>query len=290
MNSTKNRTRSDEPAPGVRDPRDNGFEGGGPSPLSRAVSSLVVAGAALLGSGTLLAADVAWIRPAGGLFVVGDEVRMYYCNASGPVPYSAVGMATWRRDGFVSLHAGESGGELLTRAFIPTGPELHLNLNASQGEATVRVCDLQGRPLKGWQIDQPSEPIRGDQLDAVVRWNRSDLDQRVTRLFQNLGRGGRLDAQCRLVSQDGPVTGVQRLAVERDRAPQSAERLSEEHSAFSRARTRAQLVSISVKLRERLPGSSRHPPGLFRILFRSGRPVGCDSRRNRSPGKRPAQL
>ena len=39
---------------------------------------------------------------------------------------------------------GPDGGELLTRAFIPTGPELHLNIDVTKGEATVRVCDFQG--------------------------------------------------------------------------------------------------------------------------------------------------
>ncbi len=120
-----------------------------------------------------------FVRPATGLFIHDDQVRMYYCNGSGPDSMHGVGMATWRRDGFVSLHAGSEGGELLTRAFIPTSPELHLNIDATGGEATVRVCDFQGRPLKGWKIDQPSEAIRGDQLGTVVRWTGSDFDQRV---------------------------------------------------------------------------------------------------------------
>ena len=120
-----------------------------------------------------------FVRPATGLFVVGDEVRMYYCNGSGKEPMYGVGMATWRRDGFVSLHAGSEGGELLTRAFVPTSPSLHLNIDASQGEATVRVGDFQGQPLKGWKIAQPSETVRGDQLNALVRWPESDFDQRV---------------------------------------------------------------------------------------------------------------
>jgi hypothetical protein len=54
-----------------------------------------------------------------------------------------------------------------------------LNIDASEGEATVRICDFQGRPLKGWKIDEPSEPIRGDRLDTIVRWPASDLGQRV---------------------------------------------------------------------------------------------------------------
>jgi hypothetical protein len=120
-----------------------------------------------------------FIRPAGGLFVHGDEVRMYYSNLSGPDPFIGVGMASWRRDGFVSLHVGDEEGELLTRSFIPTGPELHLNLDASQGEATVRVGDFQGRPLAGWKIDWPSEPIHGDRIDTVVRWTGSDFPYRI---------------------------------------------------------------------------------------------------------------
>jgi hypothetical protein len=120
-----------------------------------------------------------FIRPATGLFIHGDQVRMYYSNTSGPEAFGGVGMATWRRDGFVSLHGGSDGGEVLTRAFVPTGPELHLNIDTSGGEASVRVCDFQGRPLRGWKIDQPSEPVRGDRIDSVVRWNGGDFDQRA---------------------------------------------------------------------------------------------------------------
>ena len=120
-----------------------------------------------------------FIRPAAGLFTHGDEVRMYYSNTSGKDVMGGVGLATWRRDGFVSLHGGSSGGELLTRAFLPTGPELHLNIDASQGEASVRVCDFQGRPLKDYKVTQPSQSIRGNHLNTVVRWNESDLNQRV---------------------------------------------------------------------------------------------------------------
>jgi hypothetical protein len=121
--------------------------------------------------------DANGARPATGLFVHDGEVRMYYC--SGNKSGMGVGMVTWRRDGFVSLGAGSSGGELLTRSFIPTAADLHLNLDASAGEVTVQVCDFQGLLLKGWRIAEPSEPIRGDHLDAVVRWTGSDFGQRV---------------------------------------------------------------------------------------------------------------
>jgi hypothetical protein len=119
-----------------------------------------------------------FIRPATRLFTVGDEVRMYYSNTSGRNVFGGIGMATWRRDGFVSLRASGEG-ELVTRAFIPTGPELRLNIDASDGEATVRACDYQGQPLAGWNIDNHSEPVRGNQLNAGVRWADSDFGHRV---------------------------------------------------------------------------------------------------------------
>ena len=133
------------------------------------------------------------VRPATGLFVVGDYVRFYYSGSSPQEGLYGVGMASWRRDGFVSLHAGPEGGELLTRSFIADGPELHLNIDASEGEAMVRVCDHQGQPYEGrtwehggrsefvpgWRVSQPSEPIRGDHLDVVVSWTDNDFGDRI---------------------------------------------------------------------------------------------------------------
>jgi hypothetical protein len=120
-----------------------------------------------------------WIRPAGNLVTVQDRVRMYYCAGTTADSVAGVGMATWRRDGFVSLHAGATGGELLTRPFVPDGADLHLNIDASQGEVTVRVCDMQGRPYQGWKVSQPSDPAHGDLLDTVVRWRDSDFGDRI---------------------------------------------------------------------------------------------------------------
>ena len=128
-------------------------------------------------------ADGAWddqsptggsIRPAGGVFIHDDQVRIYYCAAAPNHPLS-VGMAYWRRDGFVSLHA-EDEGELLTAPFVVDGPELHLNV---QGEATVQVCDRQGKEIPEWGSSQSSSPISGDHTDVVVHWPESNLPQLI---------------------------------------------------------------------------------------------------------------
>ena len=121
----------------------------------------------------------AWIRPVGGLFTVGDQVRMYYCAGTKADSVGGVGMATWRRDGFVSMYADGAGGELLTRPFLADGPNLHLNVDASRGEVKVRVCDLQGKPYPEWKVSRPSAPVHGDLLDGVVPWPDSDLADRV---------------------------------------------------------------------------------------------------------------
>jgi len=110
------------------------------------------------------------IRPAGGVFIHGDQVRLYYCASSPNHPLS-IGMAYWRRDGFVSLRAEEEG-ELLTAPFVVHGPELHLNV---QGEATIQICDRQGKIVDDWSCSQSSLPIAGDHTDAVVRWEKSNL-------------------------------------------------------------------------------------------------------------------
>lgn len=120
-----------------------------------------------------------FVRPATCLFIYGDEVRMYYKQQQ------RSRRLEWRRNGhlaegwfcFVAYPRGL--GRTSDATFIPMGPELRLNIDTSQGEDTVRVGDFQGSPLRGWKIDQPSEPIRGDRIDTVVRWADSDFDQRV---------------------------------------------------------------------------------------------------------------
>ena len=64
-----------------------------------------------------------------------DELRIYYCGkinghglrhskvtetiVEGRNVNGGIGLATPRRDGFVSVNVGETGGELMTRLFKP---------------------------------------------------------------------------------------------------------------------------------------------------------------------------
>lgn len=77
---------------------------------------------------------------------------------------SSIGVATIRRDGFVSLSAGEDGGSVTTKPFrLPQG-ELHINADARLGLVLVHVLDASG------SIIAESEVVYGDQMDATVQF------------------------------------------------------------------------------------------------------------------------
>ena len=80
-----------------------------------------------------------------------------------------LGLATLRRDGFVSLDAGETEGRMLTKPLILDDGELHLNADASQGYVTVSITDDIGTPLENYT----SRQVVGDQLDGKIEFSHS---------------------------------------------------------------------------------------------------------------------
>ena len=90
-----------------------------------------------------------------------------------------VGLATIRRDGFVSVEAGEEEGVLLTKPLGIEGSELHVNANV-RGQLIVEVTDGLGASLPGYA----AYPISKDRTDAAVRFDRplAELAGREARL------------------------------------------------------------------------------------------------------------
>ena len=82
----------------------------------------------------------------------------------------AVCLAVLRRDGFVSLDAGEERGTLLTKPFVLPRSSLHVNADSTSGDLNVTVLD------GAQQIVAVSEPVTGDQLRAALRWKSGNLD------------------------------------------------------------------------------------------------------------------
>ena len=80
----------------------------------------------------------------------------------------AVCLAVLRRDGFVSLDAGEEEGELITKPFRWSGRSLHVNVDAAGGELRAQVLGADGSELA------TSLPVNGDQTDARVIWSQGE--------------------------------------------------------------------------------------------------------------------
>lgn len=128
--------------------------------------------------------DCAMIGYAAAPILIDDEVRIYYggqrlshgalwedevakLRTGQAKPASSIGLATMRRDGWVSLDAGDKSGSLVTRAFVMPAGRLKLNTDARYGEVSVELLGNDGTPVA------KAGPIRGDQLRAVVEFASS---------------------------------------------------------------------------------------------------------------------
>lgn len=77
-----------------------------------------------------------------------------------------------RTDGFASVNAPWSGGELLTQPLVFSGRELALNYSTSiAGRIVVEIQDAAGVPIPGYTLDDCPEII-GDEIERVVTWKR----------------------------------------------------------------------------------------------------------------------
>lgn len=85
---------------------------------------------------------------------------------------SALRRYTLRMDGFVSVNAPMSGGELVTRAVYMAGSRLVLNCATSAaGEIRVEIQDSTGNALPGFGLDD-CFPLFGDSLEKTVSWKQ----------------------------------------------------------------------------------------------------------------------
>jgi len=77
---------------------------------------------------------------------------------------------TLRMDGFVSVNAPYSGGELTTKPLVFDGRHLVVNYSTSAaGSLRVEIQDAEGKPRKGYSLADCPE-IYGDAIDQVVSW------------------------------------------------------------------------------------------------------------------------
>ena len=88
----------------------------------------------------------------------------------------AIGLATLRKEGFISQHGPKTGGVVCTRAIRWPGGALLVNADAHAGEMKVRVSDELRKPVKGFNYDD-MPAFNGDSVAHEVKWNGKSLDE-----------------------------------------------------------------------------------------------------------------
>ena len=109
--------------------------------------------------------------------VRGDELWFYYVGIKTYAISSlrfrdqgAICLAVLRRDGFVSLDAGEVEGIVLTKPFTLPGGKLFVNVDAPHGSLRVEALDM------GEQVVAVSSPLGGDLPREEVKWEDGTLE------------------------------------------------------------------------------------------------------------------
>ena len=106
-----------------------------------------------------------------GLLQTSPEEISMYCQEHGRLPTAHLRRYTLRTDGFVSVQAGFTGGQFVTRPLVFEGGELELNYSTSAvGSAQVEIQDTEGRALPGYRLEDCPEKF-GDEIEGVMGWN-----------------------------------------------------------------------------------------------------------------------
>lgn len=84
-----------------------------------------------------------------------------------------IAKASWRRDGFVSLHnEGNDVGIITTKSFIFNGKKLFINAKLfPTGTLKIEVLDVSGKPIPGLALSD-SRMITGDHLSIIAGWQK----------------------------------------------------------------------------------------------------------------------
>lgn len=114
--------------------------------------------------------------PAWGIIETGDEFSLYVSEHY-DWPDCRLRRVTVPRNRFAGIYGGAHGGTATTRVIARTGKELHLNYATSAaGSVTVELLAPDGAPIPGFAASD-FQPLFGDELDAVVRWNGKRLSE-----------------------------------------------------------------------------------------------------------------
>ncbi|HUT26188.1 MAG TPA: hypothetical protein VM492_17785 [Sumerlaeia bacterium] len=108
--------------------------------------------------------------PALGLVQTSPEEMSCYVQRHYGQPSAHLERLVFRLDGFASVRAPYSGGEMVTKPFTFQGKELEINFSTSApGSVRVEIQDAQGNPVPGYTLDNCPEII-GDEIARIVSW------------------------------------------------------------------------------------------------------------------------
>ena len=97
------------------------------------------------------------------------EMSIYYMQHDGQKTAHLL-RCTLRIDGFASVNAPFSGGEMLTKPLLFAGNKMEINYSTSAaGGLRIEIQDAAGQPIPGFTLDDCPEII-GDQIERVVAW------------------------------------------------------------------------------------------------------------------------
>lgn len=107
--------------------------------------------------------------------VVGDSLYFYSSGRQRNKimwdSYTSTGLATLRRDGFVSMH-GDKGGYLTTEKIQFDGKHLFVNADV-KGTLAVEVLDANGQPLEGFTRKDCIVMKKADKTKQRISWKRN---------------------------------------------------------------------------------------------------------------------
>ena len=132
--------------------------------------------------------DRGYVQSLGNICTVrGDKLWFYYIGfagdetlklgdprikssmQSGLYGNASTGVAFLRRDGFVSLNADATGGNLTTRPLTFSGKHLFVNADAPQGTVTAELLDMNDKAIAPFTLDT-CIPVKADSTLAQLRW------------------------------------------------------------------------------------------------------------------------
>jgi len=109
-----------------------------------------------------------------------NEISMHFNEGAWRDEMHRLRRYTIRLDGFVSLHAPLSGGELVTKPLKFRGRRLTLNYATSAaGGLRIELQDADGKPLPGFTLADADE-LFGDSVNQTVTWkSQADVSSLV---------------------------------------------------------------------------------------------------------------